>query len=52
MIWNGLKMIADIVECKPENLKLEMEVEIIFDNVSTEYTLPRFRPRSKETQKS
>ena len=46
----GVHMIADIVECKPENLKLEMEVEIIFDNVTTEYTIPRFKPRSKEAQ--
>lgn len=47
----NVHMIANIVECEPENLKVEMEVEIVFDDITAEYTLPRFKPCSKQEQK-
>jgi uncharacterized OB-fold protein len=43
----NVNMIANIVECQPKNLRVDMEVEIVFDDITAEYTLPRFRPCSK-----
>ncbi len=48
----GVQMMADIVMCKPENLRVDMEVEIVFDDITEEHTLPRFRPCSKKEQDS
>ena len=40
----GFRMLADIVDCEPDDVHVGMAVEAIFDDVSEELTLPRFRP--------
>ena len=40
----GPIMISNMVECKNEDLKCDMRVEIVFDDVTPEVTLPKFRP--------
>jgi uncharacterized OB-fold protein len=41
-------MLTTIVEVKPEELSIGMEVEVVFDDVTEEMSLPRFRPLRKE----
>jgi uncharacterized OB-fold protein len=36
--------IATNITCVPEDLTGEMPVEVVFDDVAPELTLPRFRP--------
>jgi uncharacterized OB-fold protein len=43
----GPRMISNIVGCNPEDLKNGMELEVVFDDVSSEVTLPKWRPPSK-----
>jgi hypothetical protein len=40
----GPIMISSMVECKNEELKCDMPVEIVFDDVTESVTLPRFKP--------
>ena len=44
----GPRMLSTIIEAKPEELTIGMEVEVVFDKVTEEITLPRFRPLKKE----
>jgi hypothetical protein len=36
---------ANVVDCPNEAIHIGMPVEVVFDDVSDEVTLPRFRPR-------
>ena len=40
----GPLLITNIVECKNEDIYVEMPVEVVFDDVTDEVTLPKFRP--------
>ena len=40
----GVKMFANVVDCKPEEVKIGMPVEAVFDDVTPEVTLVKFRP--------
>jgi uncharacterized OB-fold protein len=40
----GPRMTANIVGCKPEQVKIGMRVTAVFDWISPEIRLPRFRP--------
>ena len=42
----GPKIATNIVEVDPDpkNLRCDMEVEVVFEDVSSEITLPKFRP--------
>lgn len=42
----GIKMMSNIVDCKPEQVKCDMEVEVVFEEVADEVTLPKFKPVS------
>lgn len=39
----GVKMVSNIIDCKPEDVKIGMKVEVIFEDVTEEITLPKFR---------
>ncbi len=41
----GVRMMSNIVECRNEDLSIDMPVEVVFDDVTAEITLPKFRPR-------
>ncbi|PKN60285.1 MAG: hypothetical protein CVU53_03890 [Deltaproteobacteria bacterium HGW-Deltaproteobacteria-11] len=43
----GVRMISNIVECDPEQLENGMELEVVFDDVTDEITLPKWRPVKK-----
>ncbi|WP_028316090.1 Zn-ribbon domain-containing OB-fold protein [Desulfatibacillum aliphaticivorans] len=40
----GFSMLTNIVDCDLEKLQCDMPVEVLFDPVTPEITLPKFRP--------
>lgn len=40
----GVRMISNMVDCKNEDIRIGMPVEVVFDQVSEHLTLPKFRP--------
>lgn len=40
----GCRMTGNIVDCAPEDIRADMAVEIVFNRVTAEITLPAFRP--------
>ena len=40
----GLKMLTNLVDCTPEQVKIGMPVEVVFEDVTPEVTLAKFRP--------
>lgn len=40
----GIRMMSNIVGCAPENIKIGMGVQVVFDKVTDDVTLPKFRP--------
>lgn len=43
----GVRMISNIVECDQAKLQNGMDLEVIFEKVSEEFTLPKWRPVKK-----
>ncbi len=41
----GVRMVTWLVGVKPEELRLDMPVEVAFEDVTSEVTLPKFRKR-------
>ena len=41
----GVRMVAGLVEAKPDVLRLDLPVEVVFERLSPEWALPQFRPR-------
>jgi uncharacterized OB-fold protein len=39
----NVRLLSNIVDCNPEDIKCEMPVEVVFDDVTEEFTLPRFK---------
>lgn len=42
----GPHMMSNVVGCAPREVRIGMPVEVTFEDVSDEVTLPKFRPRS------
>ncbi|MFN8544346.1 MAG: Zn-ribbon domain-containing OB-fold protein [Candidatus Binatia bacterium] len=42
----GIRLHTNVVECAPEALRIDLPVEVVFDKVHDEATLPKFRPRA------
>ncbi len=40
----GVRMLTNIVGCDPEEVQIGMDVEVIFEDISPEISLPKFRP--------
>lgn len=43
----GFSMLANIVDCELEKITCDMPVEVVFRPVTSEITLPQFRPKEK-----
>lgn len=43
----GVQMLSNIVGCKPEDVRCDMPVEVVFEKLNEEFNLPKFRPVSK-----
>ena len=40
----GVKLLTNIVDCPPAEVKIDMPVEVVFDDVTPDVTLVKFRP--------
>ena len=43
----GVRLLSQVVGCAPEELTIGMPVEVVFEDVTAEVTLPRFRRLSR-----
>jgi uncharacterized OB-fold protein len=43
----GVRMMTNIVGCTVDEVRIEMPVEVVFDDVSEAISLPKFRPAAK-----
>ena len=43
----GVRMMTNIVECDPEAVHCEMPVEVTFERLTDEITLPKFKPLAR-----
>jgi uncharacterized OB-fold protein len=39
----GVRMMSNIVDCAPEQVRIGLPVEVVFEDVTEEITLPKFR---------
>ena len=44
----GVRVCADLIECDPDQVTVGMLVEVVFDDVTEDFTRPRFRPRPQK----
>ena len=40
----GVRILSNVVDCRPEDVTIGMAVSVTYDTVTSETTLPRFRP--------
>ncbi len=43
----GPRLLTNIVDCANEDLRVDMAVDVVFDDVTEEITLPRFKPNAE-----
>ena len=41
----GARLVSNLVECPPGDIRAALPVEVVFEDVTPEVTLPKFRPR-------
>ena len=41
----GVRMISNVIGAKPEDVRVGMPVEVVWEDMSAELAIPRFRPR-------
>ena len=39
----GVRLVTEIVDCRPHELEIDAAVEVVFDEVTADITLPKFR---------
>ena len=39
----GVRLLSEVVDCAPDELEIGMPVEVLFEDVTSEITLPKFR---------
>jgi len=40
----GVRLISNVIGCRPQEVDVGMKVEVVFDDVTDEVTLPKFKP--------
>ncbi len=43
-LTEGVRLMTNVVGCPPEEVRIGMPVEVVFEDVAPEVTLPKFRP--------
>jgi uncharacterized OB-fold protein len=41
----GARLVSNLVDCPPADIRAGMPVEVVFDDVAPDVSLPKFRPR-------
>jgi uncharacterized protein len=44
----GVRMLSNVVGCDPDDVCCDMPVEVIFEKLDDEFTLPKFKPIGSE----
>ena len=44
----GVRLVTEIVECRPDDLEIDTPVEVVFEEVTPGITLPKFRRSGHE----
>jgi len=44
----GPRMYSNIIGCKPEDVRVGMNVEVVFDDVTNDISLPKFKPATQK----
>ena len=44
----GVRLVSRLVDCPPDAITIDMPVAVVFEAVTPEITLPRFRPTRKD----
>ncbi len=44
----GVRMLSNVVDCDPDDVCCDMPVEVIFEKLDDEFTLPKFKPIGSE----
>jgi hypothetical protein len=39
-----VRMVSTIIDCKPDDVKIGMRVQVVFDDVTEQFTIPKFKP--------
>jgi uncharacterized OB-fold protein len=42
----GVRLLSNLVDCPTADVEIGMPVEVVFDDLTPEVTLPKFRPRA------
>ena len=40
----GVRMLSNVVGCAPDSVRCDMRVEVFFEKLDDEFTLPKFKP--------
>ncbi|MBW1790129.1 MAG: Zn-ribbon domain-containing OB-fold protein [Deltaproteobacteria bacterium] len=40
----GVQMLTNIIGCDPDEVQFDMPVEVVFEKLNDEFTLPKFKP--------
>lgn len=40
----GIRMLSNVIGCKPEEVSIGMPVQVAFEDVTPEFALPKFKP--------
>ena len=43
----GVRIISNLVDVNPDDLKIGLPVELVWENMSADLAVPRFRPKEK-----
>ncbi len=41
----GVQMLSNVIGCEPYSVKVEMPVEVVFEDATPDVSLPKFKPR-------
>jgi uncharacterized OB-fold protein len=45
----GIRMMSNVVDCSPSEVRIGMRVEAVFEDLTSEITLPLFRPEMPDS---
>ena len=40
----GPRLISNVIGCRPEDVQIDMPVEVVFEDITEEFALPKFKP--------
>jgi len=43
----GARILSNLLECPVQDVRVDMPVEVVFEELTPEVTLPKFRPRTR-----